>query len=180
MTCVPSVWRRRATSKPRAPSNAYDANADESRYLLGRDHRATHEAAFLAKSESLYGMKGVDLPSYEPRLADTWKAYRADHEDKRFTGELRRELDNITFPGSGPPPAGIRSAGACPGPSPACSPPPSWPPWVCARALPSSADRAAPLEDRQDAFSMRRRPARDPSKSSYARRAPGFLATGRP
>ncbi|MFH8576574.1 hypothetical protein OHB11_35650 [Streptomyces zaomyceticus] len=99
MTCVPSVWRRRATSKPRAPSNAYDANADESRYLLGRDHRATHEAAFLAKSESLYGMKGVDLPSYEPRLADTWKAYRADHEDKRFTGELRRELDNITFPG---------------------------------------------------------------------------------
>ncbi|MFD0149999.1 hypothetical protein ACWGQ4_29480 [Streptomyces sp. NPDC055721] len=83
----------------RARAIAYDANADESRYLLDRDRRAVHEAAFLAKSQSLYGMKGVDLPSYEPRLAETWKAYRSDHEDKRFTGEFRRELDNITFPG---------------------------------------------------------------------------------
>ncbi|MGW8765075.1 hypothetical protein ACWGN5_21485 [Streptomyces sp. NPDC055815] len=83
----------------RARAVAYDANADESRYLLDRDHRAAHEADFLAKSQSLYGMTGADLPSYASRLADTWKAYRTDHEDKRFTGEFRRELDNITFPG---------------------------------------------------------------------------------
>ncbi|MFF0437426.1 hypothetical protein ACFYU9_35030 [Streptomyces sp. NPDC004327] len=83
----------------RARAIAYDANADESRYLLDRDHRAAHEAAFLAKSQSLYGMKGADLASYESRLGETWKAYREDHEDKRFTGEFRRELDNITFPG---------------------------------------------------------------------------------
>ncbi|MEU7121758.1 hypothetical protein [Streptomyces zaomyceticus] len=44
-------------------------------------------------------MKGVDLPMYGPRMAETWKAYREDNEDKRFTGEFRRELDNITFPG---------------------------------------------------------------------------------
>ncbi|MEU6170209.1 hypothetical protein [Streptomyces tanashiensis] len=83
----------------RARAIAYDANADESRYLLDRDHRTAHEAAFLAKSQSLYGMKGADLASYEPRLGETWKAYGEDHEDKRFTGEFRRELDNITFPG---------------------------------------------------------------------------------
>ncbi|MGW6395317.1 hypothetical protein ACWFR1_33570 [Streptomyces sp. NPDC055103] len=83
----------------RARATAYDANADESRYLLDRDHRPAHEAAFLAKSQSLYGMKGADLPSYGTRLAETWKAYQANHEDKRFTGEFRRELDNITFPG---------------------------------------------------------------------------------
>ncbi|GEB55539.1 hypothetical protein [Streptomyces gardneri] len=83
----------------RARAIAYDANADESRYLLDRDHRTTHETAFLTKSQSLYGITGADLPSYEPRLAETWKAYQEDHEDKRFTGEFRRELDNITFPG---------------------------------------------------------------------------------
>ncbi|MGW1927726.1 hypothetical protein [Streptomyces sp. NPDC001919] len=83
----------------RARATAYDANADESRYLLDRDHRAAHEEAFLVKSLSLYGMKGVDLPMYGPRMAETWKAYREDNEDKRFTGEFRRELDNITFPG---------------------------------------------------------------------------------
>ncbi|MFE0652572.1 hypothetical protein ACFVZH_28755 [Streptomyces sp. NPDC059534] len=83
----------------RARAIAYDANADESRYLLDRDHRAAHEADFLAKSQSLYGMKDADLASYESRLAETWTAYREDHEDKRFTGEFRRELDNITFPG---------------------------------------------------------------------------------
>ncbi|MGW8762509.1 hypothetical protein ACWGN5_08425 [Streptomyces sp. NPDC055815] len=83
----------------RARAIAYDANADESRYLLDRDHRTAHEEAFLAKSQSLYGMTGADLPSYESRLAETWKAYQENHEDKRFTGEFRRELDNITFPG---------------------------------------------------------------------------------
>ncbi|MCX5388842.1 hypothetical protein [Streptomyces sp. NBC_00094] len=83
----------------RARAIAYDANADESRYLLDRARRVAQEAAFLGKSQSLYGMTGADLPSYEPRLGETWKAYQEDHEDKRFTGEFRRDLDNITFPG---------------------------------------------------------------------------------
>ncbi|MEU6147944.1 hypothetical protein ABZ848_47370 [Streptomyces sp. NPDC047081] len=53
---------------------AYDANADESRYLL-------------------------DLASYDSRPAATWQAYGTGHRDLRFTGEFRRELDNITFVG---------------------------------------------------------------------------------
>ncbi|MER5202168.1 hypothetical protein [Streptomyces sp. NPDC002825] len=83
----------------RARAIAYDANADESRYLLDKDHRGSHEAAFLTKSQSLYGIEGAELASYDRQLSETWQAYQADHEDRRFTGEFRRELDNITFAG---------------------------------------------------------------------------------
>ncbi|MGW2015065.1 hypothetical protein [Streptomyces sp. NPDC001927] len=84
----------------RARAIAYDANADESRYLLDKENRAAHEAGFLAKSQSLYGVEGVStLGGYEPALTETWQAYGQDPTDKRFTGEFRRELDNITFPG---------------------------------------------------------------------------------
>ncbi|WP_406517076.1 hypothetical protein [Streptomyces sp. NBC_00134] len=44
-------------------------------------------------------MRGATLATYDDELATTWQAYRSDHEDLRFTGEFRRELDNITFPG---------------------------------------------------------------------------------
>ncbi|MYW49807.1 hypothetical protein [Streptomyces sp. SID161] len=78
---------------------AYDANADESRYLLDPRRRDRYEESFLAKSQQLYGLKGATLSTYDDELAATWQAYRAGHRDLRFTGEFRRELDNITFPG---------------------------------------------------------------------------------
>ncbi|MDV5149165.1 hypothetical protein R1T08_34775 [Streptomyces sp. SBC-4] len=84
----------------RARAIAYDANADESRYLLDKDHRAEHEAAFLAKSQSLYGMKGADLASYEPLLTETWRAYRADHADKRFRSGSRGGSPRCSPPSS--------------------------------------------------------------------------------
>lgn len=83
----------------RARAIAYDANADESRYLLDPALRDRYEASFYAKSRKLYGIPGAGLPSYAERIDATWRAYRADHHDLRFTGEFRRELDNITFPG---------------------------------------------------------------------------------
>ncbi|MFB7502525.1 hypothetical protein [Streptomyces broussonetiae] len=83
----------------RARALAYDANADESRYLLDPQRRTRYQDAFLAKSQALYGLKGATLSTYDAELAATWQAYRADHHDLRFTGEFRRELDNITFPG---------------------------------------------------------------------------------
>ncbi|MGW4159105.1 hypothetical protein [Streptomyces sp. NPDC004788] len=83
----------------RARALAYRANADESRYLLFPDLRTTYEGLFLEKSQKLYGIKGTGLDAYPARLDTTWAAYRADHSDLRFTGEFRRELDNITFPG---------------------------------------------------------------------------------
>ncbi|MFE1308656.1 hypothetical protein [Streptomyces sp. NPDC058755] len=83
----------------RARAVAYDANADESRYLLDPQRRDQYERAFLAKSQKLYGIRGATLATYDGELANTWQAYETDHHDLRFTGEFRRELDNITFPG---------------------------------------------------------------------------------
>ncbi|MGV9246536.1 hypothetical protein [Streptomyces sp. NPDC003710] len=83
----------------RARAIAYDANADESRYLLDPERRAQYQDSFLAKSQQLYGLKGATLTTYDSELATTWQAYETDHHDLRFTGEFRRELDNITFSG---------------------------------------------------------------------------------
>ncbi|KOY53694.1 hypothetical protein ADK59_33990 [Streptomyces sp. XY332] len=83
----------------RSKAIGYDANADESRYLLDPDRRSAYELSFLDKSQQLYGIEGAGLGTYDRKLADTWATYRKNHEDKRFTGEYRRELDNITFAG---------------------------------------------------------------------------------
>ena len=83
----------------RARAIAYDANADESRYLLDPQRREQYARAFLAKSQELYGVEGASLGTYDSQLAATWREYRADHQVLRFTGEFRRELDNITFAG---------------------------------------------------------------------------------
>ncbi|MFC0843213.1 hypothetical protein ACFH04_05570 [Streptomyces noboritoensis] len=83
----------------RSKAIGYDANANESRYLLDAQRRTTYGDSFLDKSQQLYGLKDASLATYDERFAATWDAYRRDHADRRFTGEYRRELDNITFPG---------------------------------------------------------------------------------
>ncbi|MCX4803301.1 hypothetical protein OG594_16860 [Streptomyces sp. NBC_01214] len=83
----------------RSKAIGYDANADESRYLLDPGRRPDYERTFLDKSQQLYGITGAGLDTYDQRLDETWAAYRKNHEDRRFTGEYRRELDNITFAG---------------------------------------------------------------------------------
>ncbi|MFG2393505.1 hypothetical protein ACGFYF_32045 [Streptomyces lavendulae] len=83
----------------RSKAIGYDANADESRYLLDPDRRTTYERSFLDKSHQLYGIAGAGLDTYDGKLDESWSAYRKDHDEKRFTGEYRRELDNITFAG---------------------------------------------------------------------------------
>lgn len=82
----------------RARAVAYDVNADESRYLLVKQERTGYEQAFLDKSQQLYGIEGASIDTYDAGLEATWSAYRTDPTDLRFTGEFRRELDNITFP----------------------------------------------------------------------------------
>ncbi|MFE7173295.1 hypothetical protein [Streptomyces sp. NPDC057616] len=78
---------------------AYDANADESRYLLDPGRRPQYAATFLAKSQELYGIAGATLSTYDSGFTTSWRAYESDRHDLRFTGEFRRELDNITFAG---------------------------------------------------------------------------------
>ncbi|MEV0410724.1 hypothetical protein AB0I68_07910 [Streptomyces sp. NPDC050448] len=83
----------------RSKAVGYDVNADESRYLLDPERRPAYERSFLDKSQQLYGMEGATLATYDAKLDETWAAYLKSHEDKRFTGEFRRELDNVTFAG---------------------------------------------------------------------------------
>ncbi|MFI6682399.1 hypothetical protein [Streptomyces sp. NPDC050485] len=83
----------------RSKAIGYDANADESRFLLDAARRDAYEESFFNKSQELYGLDGVSLGTYDAKLAETWSAYQRDHGDKQFTGEYRRELDNITFAG---------------------------------------------------------------------------------
>ncbi|MFG2145765.1 hypothetical protein ACGFRG_16400 [Streptomyces sp. NPDC048696] len=83
----------------RSKALGYDLNADESRYLLDPDHRTEYATGFLEKSRRLYGVAGDDVDAYGTQLEVTWAAYRNDSTDKKFTGEYRRELDNLTFPG---------------------------------------------------------------------------------
>ncbi|MFG2879391.1 hypothetical protein ACGFYU_31035 [Streptomyces sp. NPDC048337] len=83
----------------RAKAIGYDANADESRYLLDPSRRPGYEESFHDKSQELYGIEGASLSTYDAKLTETWAAYRSEHNDKRFSGEFRRELDNVTFAG---------------------------------------------------------------------------------
>lgn len=86
-----------ALSQARALS--YDANADESRYLLDPQRRATYEQSFEDTSQRLLDLPDATLGTYDERLSDALSAYRHDHADLRFTGYFGDEFRNITFPG---------------------------------------------------------------------------------
>jgi hypothetical protein len=85
-----------ALAQARAVS--YDANADESRYLVDPELAAKCQQSFVDKSLQLVGL-GADLTHYDSALADALRAYQARNSDVRFTGFFGTELNNITFPG---------------------------------------------------------------------------------
>lgn len=82
---IHALWQARAI--------AYQANGDESRYLLDPAHAKDHEDAFSAKSDSL-----VKLPAGMDRNQVLSDLRRAKHVEG-FSGFLADELNNITFPG---------------------------------------------------------------------------------
>ncbi len=77
---------------------SYDANADESRYLIDPGRAAQYEKSFLDKSESLAGVGASAVTRYDDALATALDAYRADRS-VRLKGFFGTELNNITFPG---------------------------------------------------------------------------------
>ncbi|MDJ0347127.1 hypothetical protein QMK24_38185 [Streptomyces sp. PH10-H1] len=83
----------------RARAVSYDANADESRYLLDRSGAAAHEADFFAKSQTTAGLPNADLSTYNGRLSSAMDVYRADHDRVDFSGAFGAEFRNITFTG---------------------------------------------------------------------------------
>jgi hypothetical protein len=83
----------------RARAVAYDANADESRYLLDPGRAAEYQDAFEAKSQQILTLPGTTISSYDTALAAAVPAYQADHADVRFGGFYGSEFRNITFAG---------------------------------------------------------------------------------
>ena len=86
-----------ALSLARAVS--YDANADESRYLVDPGRAAQYQQAFLGKSQQIANVGPVGLSGYDPALAADIQAYRRDNSVVRFGGYLGAEFRNVTFPG---------------------------------------------------------------------------------
>jgi hypothetical protein len=83
----------------RARAVSYDANADESRYLVDPGRAGRYQADFLAKSQRLLGLPGATLGSYDGDLANARRRYQTNHEDVAWQGFYGVELRNITFPG---------------------------------------------------------------------------------
>ncbi|RAG87055.1 hypothetical protein DN069_03625 [Streptacidiphilus pinicola] len=83
----------------RARAVAYDANADESRYLLDPGRAAQYQDAFETESQQILTLSGASISSYDTALAAAVTAYRADHADVRFGGFYGTEFHNITFTG---------------------------------------------------------------------------------
>ena len=89
-----------ALSRARAVS--YDANADESRYLVDPARAAQYQAGFLGKSQQLATLGGATIASYDTALDAALQAYRQQHTDVRLGGFFGTELRNITFAGERP------------------------------------------------------------------------------
>jgi hypothetical protein len=86
-----------ALTQARAVS--YDANADESRFLVDPARAAQYQQAFLAKSQQLVGVGNVGIFGYDAALGNDIRAYDGDNSNVRFGGYLGAEFRNITFPG---------------------------------------------------------------------------------
>ncbi|WP_214321889.1 hypothetical protein [Nonomuraea sediminis] len=68
---------------------SYDANADESRFLVDPSRSAVYAQRFLDKSQRLAGVPGATLDTYDAGLAGATS----------LTGYFGTALRNITFPG---------------------------------------------------------------------------------
>jgi hypothetical protein len=86
-----------ALSQARAIS--YDANADESRYLVDPGRALRYQDAFEAESQELARVSTPGIFHYDAALARAITAYQANQADVRFGGYLGAEFRNITFTG---------------------------------------------------------------------------------
>jgi hypothetical protein len=78
---------------------SYDANADESRYLVDPSLAPQYQQAFFDKSQQVLQLPGTTIFSYDAALASAMNAYQAHHTDVRFNGFFGTEFRNITFNG---------------------------------------------------------------------------------
>lgn len=87
-----------ALSSARALS--YNANADESRYLVDPARGAEYQREFLAESQDLASVGTATIASYHTALDGDVAAYQAVNGGKVvFGGAMGAEFRNFTFPG---------------------------------------------------------------------------------
>ncbi|MBF9068303.1 hypothetical protein [Streptacidiphilus fuscans] len=77
----------------------YDANADESRYLLDQGRAAQYQQAFQQDSDDIADVGNAGIFQYDGALASAISAYQQNNANVGFTGYFGDEFRNITFPG---------------------------------------------------------------------------------
>jgi hypothetical protein len=82
-----------------AEATSYDANADESRYLVDPPYAAQYQNDFLTLSQDVASVGSVGIFQYDAALAKDIDAYQANNANVEFGGYLGAEFNNITFPG---------------------------------------------------------------------------------
>ena len=78
---------------------SYDANADESRYLVDPQRADQYEKAFLTKTLQLVNLRGATLATFDQRLDTALQGYRKGNQDVEWYGYYGTEFRNITFTG---------------------------------------------------------------------------------
>jgi len=79
---------------------AYDANADESRFLVDPDRAAQYQRAFTAKTRSLNGYHDTEMHNITfagereaaERVLTTFQQYQRDDQRIRAMGDLRQAI----------------------------------------------------------------------------------------
>jgi hypothetical protein len=82
-----------------AEATSYDANADESRYLVDPPYAAQYQDDFLTLSQRVASVGNVGIFQYDAALAEDIDAYQADNAKVEFGGYMGAEFGNITFTG---------------------------------------------------------------------------------
>jgi hypothetical protein len=78
---------------------SYDANADESRYLVDPGLAAQYQQSFLTKTLELVNLRGAGIYTFDKRFAAALNAYDKNNNDIDWYGYWGAEFRNITFPG---------------------------------------------------------------------------------
>jgi hypothetical protein len=82
-----------------AEAISYDANADESRYLVDPPYAPQYQDDFLSLSQRVASVGNVGIFQYDAALAREISGYQANNANVEFGGYLGTEFDNITFAG---------------------------------------------------------------------------------
>jgi len=78
---------------------SYDANADESRYLVDPALAAQYQQSFLTKTLELVNLPGAGIYTFDQRFAAALNAYNTNNNDIEWTGYWGDEFRNFTFVG---------------------------------------------------------------------------------